>query len=51
LTPSFSSRKAAKANHPDMGGSEEKMAAINEAYKVLSDDGKRTLISIESAST
>lgn len=35
-------RKAAKANHPDMGGSEEKMAAINEAYKVLSDDELRT---------
>ncbi|KAJ9113203.1 hypothetical protein QFC22_006042 [Naganishia vaughanmartiniae] len=34
-------RKAAKANHPDVGGSEEKMAAINEAYKVLSDDELR----------
>ncbi|GMK57774.1 hypothetical protein CspeluHIS016_0406080 [Cutaneotrichosporon spelunceum] len=30
-------RKAAKENHPDIGGSEEKMAAINEAYEVLSD--------------
>ncbi|GFZ49009.1 hypothetical protein JCM24511_06758 [Saitozyma sp. JCM 24511] len=30
-------RTAAKANHPDVGGSEEKMAAINEAYEVLSD--------------
>jgi DnaJ family protein C protein 3 len=30
-------RKAAKTNHPDVGGSEEKMAQINEAYEVLSD--------------
>ncbi|KLT38408.1 hypothetical protein CC85DRAFT_281216 [Cutaneotrichosporon oleaginosum] len=30
-------RKAAKVNHPDVGGSEEKMAALNEAYEVLSD--------------
>lgn len=30
-------RKAAKANHPDVGGSEEKMQQINEAYEVLSD--------------
>lgn len=29
-------RKAAKENHPDVGGSEEKMQAINEAYEVLS---------------
>jgi hypothetical protein len=36
LTPS---RTAAKTNHPDVGGSEEKMAAINEAYEVLSDSG------------
>jgi DnaJ family protein C protein 3 len=30
-------RKAAKTNHPDVGGSEDKMAQINEAYEVLSD--------------
>lgn len=30
-------RKAAKENHPDIGGSEAKMQAINEAYEVLSD--------------
>lgn len=34
-------RKAAKENHPDIGGSEEKMAALNEAYEVLSDSELR----------
>lgn len=29
-------RKLAKKNHPDIGGSEEKMAQLNEAYEVLS---------------
>ncbi|KAK1218322.1 hypothetical protein PQX77_018993 [Marasmius sp. AFHP31] len=29
-------RKAAKIAHPDKGGSEQKMAAVNEAYEVLS---------------
>ncbi|CAK5264159.1 unnamed protein product [Mycena citricolor] len=29
-------RTAAKTAHPDKGGSEEKMAAVNEAYEVLS---------------
>ncbi|KAF8901525.1 co-chaperone [Gymnopilus junonius] len=29
-------RKAAKSAHPDKGGSEAKMAALNEAYEVLS---------------
>ncbi|KAL5508682.1 hypothetical protein ACEPAH_6303 [Sanghuangporus vaninii] len=29
-------RKAAKTAHPDKGGSEEKMATVNEAYEVLS---------------
>lgn len=29
-------RKAAKTAHPDKGGSEDKMAAVNEAYEVLS---------------
>jgi DnaJ homolog subfamily C member 3 len=31
------SRKAALAAHPDKGGSEAKMAVVNEAYEVLSD--------------
>ncbi|KAF5362845.1 hypothetical protein D9758_007086 [Tetrapyrgos nigripes] len=30
-------RNAAKTAHPDKGGSEAKMAAVNEAYEVLSD--------------
>jgi DnaJ family protein C protein 3 len=30
-------RRAAKTAHPDKGGSEAKMAAVNEAYEVLSD--------------
>jgi DnaJ family protein C protein 3 len=30
------SRTAAKTAHPDKGGSEAKMAAVNEAYEVLS---------------
>ncbi|KAF7314087.1 hypothetical protein HMN09_00567800 [Mycena chlorophos] len=30
-------RNAAKTAHPDKGGSEQKMAALNEAYEVLSD--------------
>lgn len=34
------SRKAAKTAHPDVGGSEEKMATLNEAYEVLSSTGK-----------
>jgi DnaJ family protein C protein 3 len=34
-------RKAAKTNHPDVGGSEEKMAQLNEAYEVLSDSELR----------
>ena len=29
-------KKAAKTAHPDKGGSEDKMAAVNEAYEVLS---------------
>lgn len=39
LTPFFSllSRKAALTAHPDKGGSEAKMAVVNEAYEVLSD--------------
>jgi curved DNA-binding protein CbpA len=36
-----SSRKAAKTAHPDKGGSEDKMAAVNEAYEVLSDPGEQ----------
>lgn len=34
------SRKAAMTAHPDKGGSESKMAAVNEAYEVLSKPGK-----------
>jgi DnaJ family protein C protein 3 len=34
------SRTAAKTAHPDVGGSEEKMAALNEAYGVLSNAGE-----------
>jgi len=30
---------AAKKAHPDKGGSEAKMAAVNEAYEVLSNPG------------
>jgi hypothetical protein len=37
------SRKAAKVAHPDVGGSEEKMAALNEAYEVLSNEGESRL--------
>ncbi|MBQ9042462.1 MAG: DnaJ domain-containing protein [Eggerthellaceae bacterium] len=36
-------RKAARENHPDAGGDEEKFKDINEAYEVLSDDKKRQL--------
>lgn len=32
----IASRKAAKTAHPDKGGSEAKMALLNEAYEVLS---------------
>lgn len=34
------SRKAAMTAHPDKGGSEAKMAAVNEAYEVLSNPGR-----------
>lgn len=34
------SRTAAKTAHPDKGGSEQKMAAVNEAYEVLSKPGE-----------
>ena len=33
------SRRAARTAHPDKGGSEAKMAAVNEAYEVLSTPG------------
>jgi hypothetical protein len=36
----FFSRKAAKSAHPDKGGTEAQMASINEAYEVLSNEGK-----------
>lgn len=38
----YLSRKAARTAHPDKGGSEAKMAQVNEAYEVLSDPGKST---------
>ncbi|KAH9843623.1 uncharacterized protein C8Q71DRAFT_729321 [Rhodofomes roseus] len=34
-------RRAAKEAHPDKGGSEAKMAAVNEAYEVLNDPERR----------
>ncbi len=34
-------RKAAQAQHPDRGGSTERMAAINAAYHALSSSAKR----------
>ncbi|CCF49626.1 hypothetical protein NDA11_003508 [Ustilago hordei] len=34
-------RKMARENHPDKGGSQEKMAQINEAWGVLGDEGLR----------
>jgi len=36
----FPSRKAAMTAHPDKGGSEAKMAQVNEAYEVLSNPGE-----------
>ena len=36
------SRKAVMTAHPDKGGTEAKMAAVNEAYEVLSDPGKHS---------
>ncbi|KAH7886607.1 hypothetical protein F5I97DRAFT_1019022 [Phlebopus sp. FC_14] len=35
-------RKAAMSAHPDKGGSEAKMATVNEAYEVLSNPGEYT---------
>jgi curved DNA-binding protein CbpA len=35
----FFSRKATMKAHPDKGGTEAKMAAVNEAYEVLSNPG------------
>ncbi|KAG6852227.1 hypothetical protein C0991_001829 [Blastosporella zonata] len=37
-------RTAAKTAHPDKGGSEAKMATINEAYEVLTNPGKPPLL-------
>lgn len=34
-------RKLAKKHHPDKGGDKERMAAINDAYAVLSDPNRR----------
>lgn len=36
-------RQAARENHPDAGGDEEKFKDINEAYEVLSDEKKRKI--------
>jgi DnaJ family protein C protein 3 len=38
------SRKAAMTAHPDKGGSEAKMAQVNEAYELLSNPGKQHII-------
>lgn len=35
-------RELSKMHHPDMGGSQEKMAEINEAFHVLSDSWRRS---------
>jgi curved DNA-binding protein CbpA len=35
-------RRLARARHPDRGGSEEEMKALNEAYQVLHDDSVRS---------
>jgi curved DNA-binding protein CbpA len=35
------SYKAARKAHPDKGGSEAKMATVNEAYEVLSHPGEK----------
>jgi len=40
-------RKAAFAAHPDKGGSEEAMALVNEAYRVLTDKKLRRKYDIE----
>jgi DnaJ homolog subfamily C member 3 len=37
-------RNAAKLAHPDKGGTEQKMAQVNEAYEVLSNDGSFILL-------
>ena len=34
-------KRLAKSHHPDRGGNEEEMKAINEAYRVLRDEGSR----------
>jgi hypothetical protein len=38
------SRKVAMTAHPDKGGSEAKMAQVNEAYELLSNPGKQHFI-------
>ena len=43
VSDSRRSRKAAMTAHPDKGGSEAKMAAVNEAYEVLSNPGMSLL--------
>ncbi len=46
LSDPFTSRKAVLTAHPDKGGSEAKMAAVNEAYEVLSNPGASVLLAI-----
>ena len=36
-------RSVARRVHPDAGGDEARMAAVNEAYRVLSDPGRRAM--------
>ena len=40
-------RKLSKQYHPDMGGSQDAMAALNEAYNVLSDRFRRSIFDAE----
>lgn len=40
-------RLLSKRHHPDMGGSQEDMAKLNEAYDVLSDQFRRTIYDAE----
>lgn len=42
-------KKAAKAAHPDTGGSDEKMKAVNEAWEVLKDAAKRAEYDVKMA--
>jgi curved DNA-binding protein CbpA len=46
LVNNFPSRKSAMTAHPDKGGSEAKMAEVNEAYEVLSNPGKNSKLNV-----